>query len=206
MRAVSQSSAAELGLAVAISSVSGMRRCRAGKGGSGRPAARSLGGRHCVPTSLRCSDPRPGGQLASFAALSALKHSRLKSVDDARWRARAVNPPLLAASDARRGPPRAAFAKTLVVRARGTLVAARSAVCAWGVLRGGEKRSLRVGARSAHRSLTSPGVSERSERSERSELPGVDPKASIAAESARSADRRTPHPKRTPSTALPRSR
>ncbi len=56
-------------------------------------------------------------------------------------------------------------------------------------------------ARSAPRQLTSRGVSERRERSERSELPRGRPNPSIAAQSARSADRRTPRPRRVPPAA-----
>ena len=72
------------------------------RAGARRRAAAAVGLR---PTSLRCSVAWPAAELASFAALTALKQAAASQMNEARMRALATRPALLGAADARRRTP-----------------------------------------------------------------------------------------------------
>jgi hypothetical protein len=176
----------------------------AAKPAGGRPAALNLGGRACGPTALWCSVLRPRRAIHFVRCAHCVQgppSQRSRRARCARWpQALRSSPPHMRAA----GLPPAGFAP------------ARVACPEWhatgGGWRGGRypprvSRSRREaeepgGARAARLDIKTPGecLSE-SERSERSELPRGRLGLSIAAQSTRSGDRRSPNPWRVPPAA-----
>ena len=122
-----------------------------GKGVPRQAKARPLRDRRCAPTSLRCSAVWPAAELASLTAFAALRQWRRVSLRSALTRA-ATRPALLGAPQARLSLSGHPFAVAFVVR-HAREEPSRQAVPAGGDLRGDEKRSSGVGARSALRRL-----------------------------------------------------
>jgi hypothetical protein len=157
---------------------------------SDTPASKSVHEARCArgPGILRSSPPqmRAAGLPGPTLRQALLRATRRHATTGGRRGERC--PLRVSSASARRG------AGTQAVR--GTACALRPAGPR------GPARPARPGIgrseRSEPRELTPRGVSERRERSERSELPRGRPMTSIAAQSARRADRRTPNPQRVP--------
>ena len=82
-----------------------------GKGAAGHAVALHCGGLRCAPTALRCSGPGPSGitrcvRCALFAQTDAASQLTMRAS------ARALNPALLGAAEARHSKPGHAFAPT----------------------------------------------------------------------------------------------
>jgi len=128
---------------------------RSGKDVPGQSTGLHLRGRRCAPTSLRCSAAWPAAELAALTSFAALRQWRRVSLQSALARA-ATRPPLLGASQARRGLSGHAFADTAVACVENSAreESSRQVVPGGGDLWSDEKRSPAVGARSALRRLT----------------------------------------------------
>jgi hypothetical protein len=181
---------------------------RSGKAGPGWPVPLDLGGRPAGR--LRCAARSCGPACNSLRSLRSLRSGPAESEVEARaLRALAASPALLAASHARHRPPRAGFAPAWwrAHRWRATDGGWRGGRYPPRVSRSRREAEEPGGARAARLDIKTPGecLSE-SERSERSELPRGRPGLSIAAQSARSGDRRSPNPWRVPPAARARSR